>query len=105
MQTEDTFTVEEYIHTQTNTHTHTHTHTHTYTNTYTLSVPDKKCPRDSSPRGVPAVQFHNHSPSVTENIELSVIPAFEEKMAKFLLKTLRSFHIADMVNSFVYHYI
>ena len=47
-----------YTHRQTN--THTHTHTHTYTNTYTLSVPDKKCPRDSSPRGVPAVQFHNH---------------------------------------------
>ena len=99
MQTEDAFTVEEYTHTDKHTHTHTHTHTRA------LSVSDKKCPRDSSPRGVPAVQFHNHSPSVTENIELSVIPAFEEKMAKFLVKALRSFHIADMVNSFVYHYI
>ena len=36
----------------------------------TLPAPDKKCPMDSSPRYVPGVQFHNRSPSVTEDIEI-----------------------------------
>ena len=31
LQTEETFTVEEYKHTHTHTHTNTHTHTHTHT--------------------------------------------------------------------------
>ena len=33
----------------------------------TLPAPGKKCSMDSFPRGVPAVQFHNCSPSVNED--------------------------------------
>ena len=36
----------------------------------TLLAPDKKFPMDFFPKGVPAVQFHNRSPSVTKNIEI-----------------------------------
>ena len=36
----------------------------------TLLAPDKKFPMDFFPKGVPAVQFHNRSPSVTEDIEI-----------------------------------
>ena len=35
-----------------------------------LPATDKKCPMVSFPRGVPAVQFHNRSPSVTDDIEI-----------------------------------
>ena len=45
-------------------------HTHTHTHTQTLPATDKKCPMDSFPRGIPAVQFHNRSPSVTDDIEI-----------------------------------
>ena len=36
----------------------------------TLPATDKKCSMDSFPRSVPAVQFHNCSPSVTEDTEI-----------------------------------
>ena len=36
----------------------------------TLQAPDKKCSLDSFPRGVPAVQFYNRSPSVTEDFDI-----------------------------------
>ena len=35
-----------------------------------LPAPEKKCPMDSFSRGLPAVQFHNRSPSVTKDIEI-----------------------------------
>ena len=47
-----------------NTQTHTRTHTHL------LPATDKKCPMDSFPRGVPAVQFHNRSPFIPDDIEI-----------------------------------
>ena len=35
-----------------------------------LPATNKKWPLDSFPRGVTAVQFHDRSPSVTDNIEI-----------------------------------
>ena len=42
----------------------------TWSRSITLPAPDKKSPMDYFPRGVPAVQFHNRGPSVTEDIEI-----------------------------------
>ena len=36
----------------------------------TLPALNKKCPMNSSLRGVPAVLFHNRGPSLTENTEI-----------------------------------
>ena len=70
-----------------NTHTHTYTHTHTHTHTHTLPATDKKYPMDSFPRGIPAVQFHNCSPSVTDDIEIcqSCMTALSSRTSTYVL--------------------
>ena len=56
----------------------------------TLPATDKKCPmcpKYSLPRGVPAVQFYNRSPSVTDNIEFcqSYMIALSSRTSAYIL--------------------